>query len=185
MFRLLILLALLSIYKPSLAQASSTDTNFVYWSENRKLIADDFQIKKSNSTSSYHVQSGISYRVKSISIWNGKHTFEVRNYITRTASWIIVDTTWEVSDIIQHAQTLFDLAEVYARRLRKEFKINSRKLNANQDLANELYNQNATELSKRQAHYVEDWATENQKEAQKQWEEQIKKELAELKEYAY
>lgn len=185
MFRLLIFLALLSISKPSVTQTSSVDTNFVYWSENRKLTADDFNIKRSNSTSSLLVQSSLSYRVKNINIWNGKPTFEVHNYIVKTASWIGIDTTMKLSNEILHVQTLFDLAEVYARKLRKELKANNRKLSINLDYAKELYTQNAIELSKRQAQYVQDWESEHQEEVQKQWEEQIKKELAQLKEYAY
>jgi hypothetical protein len=100
-----------------------------------------------------------------------------------TASWI--DTTKNTTQTLNYEQTLFDLSEIYVRKFRQQLKENRRKVIKGTEFAEQLNSKILTEFSKRRIEYTKDTAFGKDTEKQKFWEAQIKKELAELDEFAY
>lgn len=112
----------------SLAQKKEIDTNYIYWSKNRKLKESDFIIKTSNNTSSSFAQFGSEYNLIGVfSIRIPKNYKEkIRHYFIRNGSWI--DTTANQKLTLTYQQTLFDLSEIYMRMFRKEVGENKKKI---------------------------------------------------------
>jgi hypothetical protein len=107
---------------------------------------------------------------------------KVHNCIIRSASWI--DTTYDVKTSLRYQQTLFDLAEIYARHFRKDLKENRKKLATGTEFVKELSTNAMTDFAKRQVDYVSDTRFGTNSVMQERWEGIIKLELDALKEFA-
>jgi hypothetical protein len=107
---------------------------------------------------------------------------KVLNCIVRSASWI--DTTFDVTKSLRYEQTLFDLAEIYARHFRKDLSANRKKLLKGTDFVKELSTKAMTDFAKRQVDYVSDTQFGTNPVMQERWEGIIKMELDSLKEFA-
>lgn len=168
---------------PDLVFAQNT-TNHLQWSATRKLTVEDFLIKtKSLETTSSFAQFSFDFQVNGFDFMTKNFNKKVKNYIIKSASWI--DTTVNVSQVLVYQQTLFDLSEIYARKLRKALRENRKKIANGTQIVKELNDTIMTSFAERRVSYDRetnfgaDWIR------QKEWEVQIQKELLELNDFAY
>lgn len=103
--------------------------------------------------------------------------FDIEVFFVKSKSWGILKT----DDILRHEQGHFDIAEIYARKLRRIYKEMNNQKKSNVDEYSEAFEKIQNELDLVQKHYDKEvyFIEENQK----KWYEKIAKELEELKEY--
>jgi hypothetical protein len=167
----------------SVTSTGQISDNYIYWSSNRKLTLDDFGIKTSDGKAGACAsQYYFSYRVTGMDFMTKNFNKKVLNCIVRSASWI--DTTFDVTKSLRYEQTLFDLAEIYARHFRKDLSANRKKLLKGTDFVKELSTKAMTDFAKRQVDYVSDTQFGTNPVMQERWEGIIKMELDSLKEFA-
>lgn len=166
---------------PALSQEKNAE-NFFSWTADRKLTVDDFHIRKGSSTSSSFAQFSIGYSAAGFDFLSRNLNKRIFNHFFSSASWI--DTTADITLVLNYQQTLFDLSEVYARQFRKLLKENKKRIIKGLGFLNDLNDQIVSAFAKRRLEYDEEtkYATDAAK--QKIWEAQIQKELAELSEFA-
>ena len=166
------------------SQNANTDTNYIFWSKDRKLNQEDFKIKVANVANSYsYAQYSFDYKVNSALFGLPKdYKKKIRNYFIKSASWI--NTTFSVTTSIKYQQTLFDLAEIYVRGFRKSIYANRKKMAWGKLKIDELNAQAMTAFSNRRVKY--DLATNFGRidDKQKEWEISISKELDDLKDFS-
>jgi hypothetical protein len=162
---------------------NTPDTAYIFWSKSRRLQESDFQIKAAHVANTYSFgQFSFDYKIGSVFGLPKDYKKKIRNYFIRSASWI--DTTYDVSTSLNYQQTLFDLAEVYVRRFRKQVYENRKKIIWGKLNINELNVQTMTEFSKRRVLYDTDTHFGTKADRQKEWEIEIEKELDALKEFS-
>ncbi len=176
---LISLICLLTNY--AFGQSNQDNLN---WSATHKLTLDDFSIKtKSNESTSSFAQFSVEYQVNGFDFLTKNFNKKVHNYIIKTASWI--DTTADINQSLLYQQTLFDICEIYTRQFRKELRENRKKIANGTEIAKELNNKIMTDFSKRRIEYDRETKYGADLTKQKEWENQIQKELLELKDFAY
>ncbi len=157
--------------------------SYLSWSSVRKLTVNDFVIKtKDLQAASSFAQFNLTYEVKGYDFLTRNFNKKVKNYLLKSASWI--DTTYDLALTLKYQQTLFDISEIYARHFRRDLKINRRKIASGTEFVNELNSKIMTDFSKRRIKYDTETKYGSDLEMQYQWENQIKKELDELKDYS-
>lgn len=167
----------------SLTLFAQKDDNYIYWSAGRKLTVSDFAIKTSDGKAgASNAQYYFSYQVSGLDFMTKNFNKKVQNCILRSASWI--DTTYDVRASLRYQQTLFDLAEIYARHFRKDLRDNRKQLLKGTDFVKELSTKAMTDFSKRQIEYISDTQFGSNKVMQEAWEQRIQTELNQLKEFA-
>lgn len=158
----------------------------IIWSENRKLEWEDFRAE--NEPHAYNATAltycGIEFGVSTLtSLYANNTKYIVKCIFYPEKSWVTSDITQRTADVLKHEQTHFDLCEVYARRLYKE--LTNTKINAfTLDNANTIYKRIMTEYEDRQYKYDDETHKATDAEMQDKWNNDIARELEELKEYA-
>jgi hypothetical protein len=172
-----------AFFLTSITLFAQKDDNYLYWSATRKLTANDFVIKTNNSgAGTCFAQFYFSYEVNGFDFMTKNFNNKVHNCIIRSASWI--DTAYDVKVSLRYQQTLFDLAEVYARHFRRDLKENRKKILKGTDFIKELNAKSMTDFSKRRIEYDSDTQSGTNAIMQQRWEQQIQMELDQLKEFA-
>jgi len=167
---------------PRQASAQFDTTDYITWSTTRRLTVNDFLIKITRDPTHPSIAHfTLSFNGKR-NIWTGRPKYIIYNCFLKSASWI--DTTFNVATTLRYQQTLFDLAEIYTRQLRKQLQINIRKVTIKPDYVDKLNAEIMAAMAKRHVQY--DLETKYGVDAleQKRWELTIQRELAELEEYA-
>ncbi|WP_461486251.1 hypothetical protein [Pedobacter sp.] len=166
-----------------LAQKKEIDTNYIYWSKDRKLKQEDFLIKTANNGASSSAMFGSEYNLTGIfSMQIPKNYKEkIRHYFVRNASWI--DTTANFSDNLTYQQTQFDLCEIYFRKFRKEVNENKKKIFWGKLAIRDINNKILADYRKRVVIYDQETKSGNLPDKQQEWELIILKELEELSEF--
>lgn len=167
----------------TLAQKKEIDTNYIYWSKDRKLKQEDFLIKTANNGASSSAMFGSEYNLTGIfSMQIPKNYKEkIRHYFVRNASWI--DTTANISDNLTYQQTQFDLCEIYFRKFRKEVNENKKKIFWGKLAIRDINNKILADYRKRVVIYDQETKSGNLPDKQQEWELIILKELEELSEF--
>lgn len=171
----------------SVAYSQIEDPNYISWSSTRKLAVADFIIKtKPLASNPSMAHFTIGFGSGHVNIFNGNVSYKVFNSFLKSASWI--DTTSNVEVTLRYQQTLFDLAEIYTRHLRRDLQLNRGQLRLMpiRLLPNFLDKLNAevmAELAKRRIAYDEETKFGSVALEQKRWELIIQRELSELDEY--
>jgi hypothetical protein len=150
------------------------------WTEDYKLTWDDF--KGAPGSNKYEAASALvmSYAVCKRSIWNGKVSLKVDCAFDKNASWVSVQKT---DLLLRHEQLHFDIAELFARRLRKEFAINKLNVDNVDFKAKSLSDKVFMEYKNFSSFYDIDTAHGTIVEKQSAWEQKIKKELKALENF--
>jgi len=177
----LLIIWFLGIITMSTAQVNP---NYLQWSSSNKLKLADFEIKKSKSSQgTSFAQFSLDFSVSGLDFLTKNFNKKVRNSIIKSASWI--DTTANIDVSLRYQQTLFDMAEIYARKFRKGLKENKKQIAKGLQIVDELNSSVSAEFTKRRLKYDED--TKNGKDIamQKSWEKQIQRELSELSDYQF
>ncbi|GAB3969603.1 hypothetical protein GCM10028806_16120 [Spirosoma terrae] len=126
-------------------------------------------------------QFTIGFDSKNANIWTDKTNYSVYTSFIKSASWI--DTTANTAAAIRYEQTLFDLAEIYSRHLRRELKAYAKKPRLKARFLEKLNADTMAALAKRRIVYDEETNYGADALAQKRWELIIQNELAELDRY--
>lgn len=157
--------------------------NYISWSPARKLTIDDFVIKTADlKTNPSFAHFSLSYEVNGFDFMTKNFNKKVHNYVIKSASWI--DTTYNIPQILQYQQTLWDICEVYTRRFRRELKNNKKKIAFGVDFVKNLNAQIMTDFSKRRIEYDAQTKFGSDSIKQIEWEVRIQKELDELKDFS-
>jgi len=168
-----------------LINASSQDNpDYLLWSSTHRLTINDFGIKKSDSNSGLSfAQFSMDYSVNGFDFVSRNFNKKVRNTIIKSASWI--DTTQHVELSLRYQQTLFDIAEIYTRRFRKELKENRKQIAKGLEIVQEINSRISSDFAKRRLQYDSETKSGTNNENQLIWEQQINTELLELSDYDY
>ena len=178
------LLTIILTFGLALTIKAQENPDYLLWKTNHRLTIDDFGIKRSISNSGLSfAQFTIEHSVSGLDFMTKKFNKKVRNYMIKSASWI--DTTQNVEYSLKYQQTLFDIAEIYARKFRKELQENRKQIAKGVSIVNDINAKLSADFAKRRLEY--DSETNSGLNTQKQtiWDEQISKELQELADYDY
>lgn len=174
---------LVIIINSTVALGQTGNGNLVFWSATKKLTVEDFGIKVRNENSPSFAQFSVDYQVTGFDFLTKNFNKKVRNYVIVSASWI--DTTSNVLESLRYQQTLFDLCEIYTRQFRKELKENRKKIASGTQFVEELNQKIMTEFTNRRVVYDIETNYGLLTDKQLNWENQIQKQLEELKDYAF
>jgi hypothetical protein len=153
----------------------------ILWDETRKLTWNDFNGEPNDSTSAAGTFCAVEARLCKESIVEGRVFIEVLATFDADTSWYRPEISNELT--LRHEQGHFDIAEWYARELRKEMstKINTvadynKHFQVVYDGVYDLY------ISEQQA-YERETRFGTLHDEQKKWEEKIVNNLTRLKQY--
>jgi hypothetical protein len=177
----ILLFTLLSFSYNAFGQALSPDR--LLWSSTRRLQASDFHIiAKPGTGGQAQYQYDYDGRVTQFMGKRGNNQL-VRNVLLSSASSI--DTTGNVADFLRFEQTLFDIQEVYIRRLRQTVRANAfRVLMVGTQQLRIEEDKLTVEAAKRRTAYGEETNFGTLPEKQVEWEATIQNELDALKEFS-
>ncbi|MAC95442.1 MAG: hypothetical protein CMC96_08065 [Flavobacteriales bacterium] len=158
----------------------------IEWSENTQLTWEDFKGKPYNS----YKHDALSKL--EISYWfnvprEGSAQVEIKAIFYKKSSW--VKPKEKTESLLSHENLHFDIAEVFARKVRKEIKAyyekkgRSKASKLNKKFS-KIYNMLYDDYEKYQQLYDKETAYSTNKKEQARWKEKIKRELIELEEYA-
>ncbi len=150
----------------------------VLWDANKRLSWSDFKGKVPPAAEpAATTASGISYRYSANLIHHEvKLDFEVNAYFYPNESWYKPEVCDEL--ILSHEQLHFDIAELFARKMRNKLRRTSFSDNVKQEIR-DIYQDILQELQDFQDQY--DWETGYSRNAKKQleWNRKIAKALSE------
>lgn len=177
--RIFTLFVLFLVFKAISLNAQYDDDSILYWTKNRLLKWSDFQGKVPINCGNTKAIS--TPNIKSINYFrNGKiKNIKILCYFEMNNSWT-KDTT---ALLLEHEQVHFNLAEVYARKIRKAFSLLKAQNKDNFEIYNDTIKNMLFENHKRQTEY--DYETKHGTDSKQQdkWNKQISKELELLKDY--
>jgi hypothetical protein len=158
----------------------------IEWSENKKLEWNDFKGKPDKNDAIYRAKtfSTISFDPK---VEESYIIIDVTNFFNVNLSWSISKSKKQNSQwLLEHEQLHFDISELVARKIRKEFtEYKSSNLNETNNYLHGVYDRyiDTIWLEVNSAYDSEtDHGTIRNK--QKEWEEKIGKELKKLNKYS-
>lgn len=167
----------------NLSFSQTKNDNFLSWSSTRRLTVNDFVIKtKDLQTAPSFAQFSLAYEIRGFDFLTKNFNKKVNNYLIKSASWI--DTTYDTAVTLKYQQTLFDISEIYARRFRRDLKLNRKKIATGLQFVKELDSKAMTDFSNRRVTYDTETKYGSNLGMQKQWEIQIEIELDELKDFS-
>jgi hypothetical protein len=158
-------------------------TPAINWSPERKLTWDDFK-RKPKSGTGLDAESAVYISTSGVACKDGKVVYDVRAEFEPDESW--VDPNKKSAEILTHEQGHFDLAELYARKLRKALAAlaplceDKKKFG---EAAQKAIKQNQDDFAKAQEKYDTDTDHGEDTDKQKQASADIQKDLDELKDY--
>ncbi|MDN5203082.1 hypothetical protein QQ008_16960 [Fulvivirgaceae bacterium BMA10] len=163
---------------------SCSNEEFLYWCENYRLTWSDFRGNPSDFKTSLGLGAvavtATKIEVESY-VEDGELRFHITNKFMKRKSWV-KDSTNQDEHTLNHERLHFDIAEVFARKIRKELAIQK-------GLSNEAYQMLIQSLLEEKKKYNKSYDSETShgllKEQQIRWSEKIKLELEELKEYSF
>ena len=100
------------------AQVKVENDSIIIWNKDRKIIGDDFlserRFHEERLSAGAVIEMSISMYPKKVRCWDLDY-IEVVAQMIKHKSWSVVRTEWGLN----HEQTHFDIAELYARKIRK------------------------------------------------------------------
>jgi len=156
----------------ALCQANDT---LIYNSE-RKLTWSDFKGKPklSDKTKGAQITVTINLKVKKISFWNGRATYDAFALAFTDASW--VKPAYKDAYTLAHEQLHFDIAHIYAETL--EIEINRLKKSGRQkDQVENILREHTQAMREYQALYDQETHGGNDIAKQKEWARKIGNDL--------
>ena len=178
MKRLFFAILFWSICWMTFSQALSNDT--IHWIDYRKIAWSDFK----GDTIDLPGITGQTLIVV-LAYYNKPNLFiptrtSVYTVFDRKNSWAI--NAYKIDKSLKYNQTMFNLYEVYARKLRKDFKNTKFGLDPNKVFL-EKYNSTLTNLSDRNKQYMKETKIGTDSDSLDKWDKIIQAELKELEEY--
>lgn len=153
----------------------------IHWSKERKLSWSDF-LGSVPKLDSHIALSRVEIQYESQVDKAGKMTMDIKGVFIKELSWVKADK--KSDQILKHEQYHFNLTEVWARKLRKEISLKKWEVKNYEKEFNALFKKHISQSLKEQLRY--DTETDNSRivEKQTEWEQQIDRELNELKMYS-
>jgi len=145
------------------------------WNENRRLTFADFRGEPHDSTSAAATYCGIETRVCKTNFWNGKITISVEAIFYPDTSWYLANSINELT--LRHEQAHFDIAEWFARKLRKTIQEEIRTVNDYNRSFQAIYNKIHQEYVETQQAYDLDTQRGDRINVQIKWEMIIRSKL--------
>ncbi len=133
----------------TLLKSQTQNQDVLLWNKARTLQESDFLIKTDDKQSPIASSIVISMQLRGFSVFNKNFNQNVVNHFVRNAS-VINPAAENVLDLVEYQQLQFDLAEVYARRLRKELFLKKNTLLKGFAAATEIQNAVLAELYEKQ-----------------------------------
>lgn len=160
------------------AQESDTVNNYIYWSDDYRLVWTDFE-ELPQRYSEHAAYSVVGYESR-FDMNADRYKAVIRTYFDRNESW---SKNW-ISILLNHEQGHFDLAELYGRKFRKKVKEAMETDNISVEKFKRMSDEAIKLLEEAQHEY--DVATNYSIDfrAQKKWNERIQQELKQLEEFA-
>lgn len=154
--------------------------NRIQWDESKKLTWKDFKGKPQPSN---HKVAATNYEI-GYEYWleNNEFQFKVTCEFVKDLSWVSSEGRTEY--ILKHEQKHFDLAEAYARKLRKAFREGDITVKNYKRQIKSIYNQIWEECQAAQAEYDYESHHSIDTNAQAKWDLIIENKLESLKEYS-
>jgi len=162
-------------------EANINPNDIVRWTDTTKLTWDDFQgqpIKEAKVGSEIIIQSQ-AYFHKATFLNPASTTVEC--YVDKKASW--VKKSQAKPQLLFYHQTLFDLYELYSRKLRKILAATNFGIEDPAGVFDSIYQAHTADLSKAAAQYRTESGIGAKNKKIKEWSEKIAAELKELNEY--
>ncbi|MCW3106604.1 MAG: secreted protein [Segetibacter sp.] len=154
--------------------------NSIIWNERQPLQWTDFA-GEVNDSSSFDAESfaEVSYNYE----FNGPKdfNFEVFASFNKNTSWCRKE--YQTQSLLKHEQLHFDIAELYAKKLKEAFDNYQYSKNFSNEI-HRIFNQKKLEYHLMQHKYDDETNHSLNKERQKDWEQFIYEELSEMK-YKY
>jgi len=156
---------------------TNAQENFITWNENIPLQWDDFSGKADNS-SNFEAESFAE--VKYTYQFNNPRDFHfnVKASFNRNTSWI--KQGYKSDALLKHEQVHFDIAELYARKLKIAFDHYTYSSNYEEEIA-EIFNRVKINYHKTQQLYDQDTKHSLIATTQKEWEVLVREELDKIK----
>lgn len=157
---------------------SQKDSEIINWSEEKKLVWDDFQAapqKNGDVAALTATHLGFAYTVA-----NGKVSYNIECRFEKNRSWGLVKNNW----ILKHEQGHFDIAEIFARKLFKEISAYQFNKNTFQNDLEAIYKKIMDEKEKFQDNYDDETDFSRNKPMQEEWLKKINSNLNESKNWA-
>lgn len=149
----------------------------IYWNENAPLKWEYFSGKaKDTSTFDAEVFAEVRYTYQFNSANN--YAFDVYAQVDPQTSWC--KGAKQSAELLKHEQLHFDIAEVFARRIKQAFENYQYTENFSSEIL-EIFNQKKAEYHAVQRRYDEETNHSTDKEKQRFWEQQIQNELGKTK----
>lgn len=152
----------------------------ILWSSKRQLIWDDFEGDVPETKEPFvAAMTGYSIKLHYKRIDDIILNYKIENYFIKNKSWTITADT----QTLAHEQLHFDIAELYARKIRKLFdSLMLKKIN-NFDSYIDIYNSNISKCDRFQ--YLYDHQVSGNNKNQQEWRKKVGAELLRLKKYEY
>ncbi|UOQ66409.1 hypothetical protein [Hymenobacter volaticus] len=186
LFYLFLIWSALSGFSACAQVSTTSDTEYLRWSATRRLCAADFQmpLKPHNNLKGSNAAFSFSMDGHTYDLLGKRSNDIIVNQMLRTASWIDTNNPAAIEQQILFHQTLFDIQEIYVRRLRQQARAGVKKmiLIGKPDI-NDLVNQQMKASQIRQAEYAEETDYGTLPGTQAVWEAKIQQELQALEAY--
>ncbi len=162
-------------------ESSINPNDIVRWTDTTKLSWDDFQgqpTKEAKVGSEIIIQSPANFHKAT---FLDPASITVECYVDKKASW--VKKSQAKPQLLYYHQTLFDLYELYARKLRKKLSETNFGIENPSGVFDSIYQAHTADLSKAVAQYRAESGMGTKNKKIKEWSEKIASELKELDEY--
>ncbi len=133
----------------TLLKSQTQNQDVLLWNKARTLQEADFLIKTDDKQNPIASSVVISMQLRGFSVFNKNFNKNVVNHFVRNAS-VINPAAENVLDLVEYQQLQFDLAEIYARKLRKELFLKKNTLLKGFAAATEIQNAVLAELYEKQ-----------------------------------
>ncbi|MDH5031944.1 MULTISPECIES: hypothetical protein [Chryseobacterium] len=175
---------LLLLFFPLMFFSQDLQPGEFVWSKERKLQKEDYKLITHDDRISIRSAINFSYQLRGFNALSNNFNKKIINKFSSSASSINPDSR-NIPAMIEYQQVNFDLAEVYARKMRKDLLIHKNTLWKGFTYANEMFNNLTAEYTKAQA--LIDNETNYGLNTQKlqDWKQKIQNELDELSDFDY
>ena len=152
-------------------------TDIVEWKDNRRLTYNDFRALQDSTVLVYGfpAKAAASTKIKAEFTYDSDNKLKVTviNVFYKSESWMVV----RKPSVLNHEQGHFDISEVFARRLRKEFKTLIDKGVEDENLFQQQFNKCLADENEFQSAYDSETHHGFSDKEQILWDKRIKSEL--------
>lgn len=168
----------------SLLEGQNLRTDELFWDKSRDLTSEDFDIITDDEVNPIKSTVIISWELKGFSVFSKNFNQNVTNKMIRSAS-VINPNIADIDELLYYQQINFDLAEIYARKMRKDLFIYRSKLWKGFEQATELLNTHLAEYSKVQILMERETNSGEVDDKVKYWKDLIQMELDKTQQYDF